>query len=250
MLKTTRAALPVLAALTLSLAVSPGTASAQTFGGNVGFSWQIPGAPAAGLTDISFSTKFNPETARVAGNYVADQFNFMNQKDVGYMGLQPRPDQGGKQRLHAAFSSFIAGTTSGDAQCSNGADGGAGVSCAVDFEANYLHGYTLTVARTGTDTWSGTVTDVVTGSRTHIGSYVLPANSGNLRASQSGFVENYNTKSCATVPRIDVSVGAPTTSSGLSGNSSKAHEYGDCLGQANYASSAEGNGLRIQRGWQ
>lgn len=99
------------------------------------------------------------------------------------MGLQPRPDKNGKQRLHAAFSSFIAGTTSKDTQCSDGADGGAGVSC-------------------------------------------------------------------ATVPRVDVSVGAPTTSTGLSGASEKAREYGECLGKANYSSSVESSGLRIKRGWR
>lgn len=248
--KTARAALSAIVTLFLLFAVFPTSASAQTFGGNVGFDWKIDNAPTAGLTDIIFSTKFNPDTAHVSGNYVADQFQFLNQTDVGYMGLQPRANQNGQQILHAAFSSFIAGTTSSDSQCSDGADGGSGVSCAVDFAADYSHGYTLTVARSGTDTWSGTVKDSVTGTSTHIGTYVLPSNSGNLRSSQGGFLENYNTQSCSTVPRADVSVGAPTTSTGLTGKSYNAHEYGDCLGSADYSSSVVGNGLRIQRGWK
>lgn len=70
--KTVRALLSTVVTVFLVLLLFPAPASAQTFGGNVGFSWQIPGAPATGLTDISFRTKFNPETARVAGNYVAD----------------------------------------------------------------------------------------------------------------------------------------------------------------------------------
>lgn len=101
--KTARAALSAIVTLFLLFAVFPTSASAQTFGGNVGFDWKIDNAPAAGLTDIIFSTKFNPDTAHVAGNYVADQFQFQNQNDVGYMGLQPRANQNGQQILHAAF---------------------------------------------------------------------------------------------------------------------------------------------------
>lgn len=250
MMKIIRGVLSICAVMIFIVLAGPSAATAQTFGGNVGFSWNINNAPKSGLTDITFTTKFNPDTAHTGGTYVADQFQFAGVTGVGYIGLQPRSNKGDKTRLHAVFSSFISGTKSTDGQCSDGADGGPGVSCGATFTADYSHAFELTVTRTDTDTWTGTAKDTATGVTTHLGTYVLPAKSGNLRSSQVGFVENYNTKSCETVPRIDVSVGAPKTSSGLVGKSTQAHEYGACKGKANYSSSVEGKGLLIKRGWK
>lgn len=248
--KICQASTALIAALAMLLLLIPGQAAAQNFGGNVSFDWKINNTPAVGLTDISFHTTLNSATAHVAGNYAAHQYGFQNQGDVGYTGLQPRPDKNGKQRMLAIFSSFIAGTTSTDTGfCSDGADGGAGVSCKAEFDAVYGHEYTLTVARSGTDTWTGTAKDLSTGITTHIGTYKLPAGSGNLKSSQVGFIENYDTPSCATVPRIDVTIGQPTSSSGLVGTVGNPKEYGNCLGQANYQAGMVGNNLHITRGW-
>jgi cell division septation protein DedD len=193
-----------------------------------------------------------PATLRASGTYFAEQYNFANAPQVGYTGLQPRPDTNGHRRLHGVFSSFNAGTTSTDPNCHNGADNGAGVSCAAEFDAVYGHTYAVTVARTGTDTWTGTATDTVTGAGTHIGTYTLPAGSGNLTGSEVGFVEYYlSSPSCARLPRIDVVFGAPTSTDagGLTGVSRAEHEYSDCIGQADYKATAVGNGVHVTRGW-
>ena len=134
---------------------------------------------------------------------------------MGYTGLQPRPDSGGHERLHGVFSAFGAGISSSDSNCHAGADSGQGVSCSVDFDGVYGHTYALKVARSGTDTWTGIVTDTVTKTSHHIGTYTMPANSGNLMGWYGGFVEYYlGVPSCSQLLRTDVVFGGPTTTDG------------------------------------
>jgi hypothetical protein len=222
-------------------------AQAQTFGGNELLGWSIPEAPDTGLSEVTFPITVDTATAHRSGTYFAMQYDFTNQSDVGYTGLQPRPDVDGQERLHGVFSSFIAGTTSLDPNCSDGADGGAGVSCAVDFDATYGHEYDVTVSRTGTDTWTGAVVDTETGQATHIGTYRLPTGSGSLVGGQSGFVEYYDVPSCAAQQRYDVTFGAPR-SLGVVGTTTYDHEYGECAGQGHTAVTEDGDGVRITRG--
>ena len=231
-----------------AVAAGPGIpAHAQTFGGNELLSWSVSSAPAAGLSSVTFPITVAPATARRAGTYFAMQYGFTGQSDVGYTGLQPRPDSQGSGRLRGVFSSFIAGTTSTDPNCTPGADGGPGVSCGLEFNAVYGHTYNMVVRQTGTDTWSGTAVDTTTGQSTHIGSYKLPAGSGNLKPSQSGFVEYYDVPSCTQQQKYDVTFGAPSSGS-LSGKVAWVKEYGDCLGQGNTTVTTVGTGVRITRG--
>jgi hypothetical protein len=73
--------------------------------------------------------------------YFAEEFNFKGESDVGYTGLQPRPNVTIDGRsfavIHGVFSSFIKGSTTVDPNRSLGADGGPGVSCAVNLIAPY-----------------------------------------------------------------------------------------------------------------
>ncbi|MCX5213328.1 hypothetical protein OG689_29375 [Kitasatospora sp. NBC_00240] len=238
------------------------TALASTFaisqpafaaGGNVAIDWSIPDTPASGLTDITFPLTVNPDTAHQTGLYFAQEFGFKNTKKIGYTGLQPRPDSGGHERLHGVFSYFGAGVSSSDSNCSTGADGGDGVSCAVDFDGVYGHTYALKVARTGTDTWTGTATDTVTNASHHIGTYTVPADSGNLMGWYVGFVEYYlGVPSCSQLLRSDVVFGAPTSTNagGPTGTSKAGKEYADCIGQAGYQATQVGNGTHVVRGSQ
>jgi hypothetical protein len=239
--------------VTVAAAVAPWSASAAgNAGGNVSESWSIPNVPAAGLSNITFPMTVNPATLRAAGTYFAQQFNFTNAPEVGYTGLQPRSDLNGHQRLHAAFSSFNAGTTSTDSHCSNGADGGAGVSCAADFDGVYGHPYAITVTRTATDTWTGTAIDTVTGIANHIGTYTLPTGSGNIRGSQGGFVEYYlGSPSCDQLPKIDVVFGAPTTTDagGLTGKAQANYEYSGCIGTSGYTAVNTATDTHVTRGF-
>lgn len=241
----TRTAAAALAALVPFIAAPH--AQAQTFGGNELLSWSISGAPSGGLTSLNFPITVNTGTAHVAGTYFAMQYGFTGQTDIGYTGLQPRPDANGHQRLRGVFSSFISGTTTTHANCSNGADGGPGVSCGVDFDATYGHTYRVVVAQAGTDTWSGTVVDTNTGQQIPVGTYRLPTGSGNLKASQVGFIEYYDVPSCAQQQKYDVTFGAPTSGS-LSGSTTWTREYGDCLGYGSTTVTTVGAGVRVTRG--
>lgn len=127
----------------------------------VGISWSVSNVSPAGLKDITFPISM-PNAPHISGYYFAQQFNFIGQDDVGYTGLQPREDSGSSSVVHAVFSSFINGTTSSDSNCSNGADGGAGVSCAVDVDSTYADGYLLQIENTGGTSWTGTLIDSVT----------------------------------------------------------------------------------------
>ncbi|MFF1355165.1 hypothetical protein [Streptomyces sp. NPDC058297] len=241
----TRTAVGALAALVPFIAAPD--AQAQTFGGNELLSWSISGAPSEGLTSLNFPITVNTGTAHVAGTYFAMQYGFTGQSDIGYAGLQPRPDANGHQRLHGVFSSFISGTTSTHANCSDGADGGAGVSCGVDFDAVYGHTFRVEITQAGTDTWSGTVVDTNNGQRIPVGTYKLPAGSGNLKASQAGFIEYYNVPSCDQQPRYDVTFGGPSSGS-LSGTTTWVKEYGECAGYGNTQVTTVGAGARVTRG--
>ncbi|MFD8565788.1 hypothetical protein [Streptomyces sp. NPDC059639] len=227
----------------------PQSASASVGGGNVSVGWSIPDTPSSGLSNITFPLTVEKATAHQSGLYFAQQFNFGDA--MGYTGLQPRENADGHERLSARFSTFTGGSTTTDPNCHEGADGGPGVTCAVDFDAVYGHRYDIKVARSGTDTWTGTARDTVTGTSTHLGTWTLPAGSGNLQGSQGGFVEYYlAVPSCATMPRTDVVFGGPTSTDagGLKGTSKANYEYSDCVGEANYAAETVGTGTHITRG--
>lgn len=219
----------------------------------VGLSWRISDIPSTGLTDITFPISM-PNATHESGYYFAQQFNFKGQSNVGYTGLQPGPDSNSEPVVHGVFSSFISGTTTNDGNCHYGADGGPGVSCAVDIEATYEHGYLLKIQNTEGTTWTGTLVDAVTGAETHIGSYTLPAGSGGIQGSQVGFVEYYpwnrpGVHSCSALPWTSVTFGAPSTSDGKSGSLGKPYEYGDCVGQADFSTVQSGTGYEVSIGF-
>jgi len=224
-------------------------APALAYGGNVAFNWSIPNAPSDGLTEVTFPITLNPASSRMSGTYVAWQFDFTH-AGVAYTGLQTAPNACGRSRIHGTFSSFVAGTTSTDPQCFDGADGGPGVSCAVDFDGIYGRKYEIVVSRTGADTWTGVAWDSVTNQGVRIGTFTLPSGSGNMRNSQVGFVENWGSSTCASVAKIDTTVDRPYSDTARRiGNVGAPYEYGNCVGKENYsASSTSDNGLRIVRG--
>jgi hypothetical protein len=209
--------------------------------GLVGISWSVTNVPVSGLTDITFPF-FIANSPHKTGYYFAQQFNFNGQSDVGYTGLQPRPDSGGTPVIHAVFSSFINGTTTTDSNCSPGADGGPGVSCAVEFSAPYANAYQLVVRNTAGTTWDGTVVHRSTGKSVHIGSWTLPSGTGGIQGSQVGFIEYYlwndgQNHPCSSLPFTPMAFGVPTTTiRGATGSLGDAYEYGDCVGQVAFKS--------------
>ncbi|MEU9124957.1 hypothetical protein AB0C96_34790 [Streptomyces sp. NPDC048506] len=242
--------------------IAPQSAFANV-GGNAYVNWNIANAPDSGLTNITFPITVNSATNHNDGLYFAQQFWFTNLQQGGYIGLQPRPDKDGKERLHGTFSVGVPGSSSTDTTCHGGFDTGKdGVSCAADFDAVYGHPYNLTVKQDG-DTWTGTATDTSTGVSTKIGTVKLPAGSGNLQSGINkdkptwgpgkGFAEPYlGAPTCAELPLADVVFGAPTTTDagGLTGNVTIPDPAEtDCVGQSGYQSQAVGSGQHIVRGF-
>ncbi|KAG0306752.1 hypothetical protein BGZ98_001760 [Dissophora globulifera] len=209
--------------------------------GLVGNGWKFDSAPSSGLSDVTFP--FNIANApHKSGFYFAQQFNFKNGANVGYTGLQPRPDSNGNSVIHAAFSSFQSGTTSSHPNCSNGADGGPGVSCAVDINGDYNHTYNLVVENTIGTTWRGTLVDTMTGGSTVVGEWTLPQGAGRIINGQLGFVEYYTwngqpSHTCDSLPFTEATFYSPTskTSGASGGRITYVYEYGDCVGQAGYS---------------
>ncbi|GJJ74921.1 hypothetical protein EMPS_07279 [Entomortierella parvispora] len=223
--------------------------------GLVGNDWSFKTAPADGLNDITFP--FNMAKApTTSGFYFAQQFNFHNVTDVGYTGLQPRPNANGKNVVHAAFSSFQAGTTTRHRNCYQGADGGPGVSCAIDVPGDYNHTYNIEVRNIGRTTWRGTMTDMVTKRSYVIGEWTLPAGAGKLVNGQVGFVEYYiwngqPSHTCDSLPKTEAIFYNPTSRTrGASGGAvTKVYEYGDCIGKAGYNLKKLSNGYDIKVGF-
>ncbi|WPH01531.1 Hypothetical protein R9X50_00437700 [Acrodontium crateriforme] len=220
----------------------------------VGNDWEFSGAPSSGLADVTFPLNI-ANAPHKEGYYFAQQFGFHNGGDVGYTGLQPRPDSSdGSSNIHAAFSSFIEGTTSSDSNCSDGADGGSGVSCATDFQDTYADTYNLVVENVGGTTWKGTVVNTVSGNQYHIGQYTLPSNYGNINSTEVGFVEYYPwngqaSHQCSETPITEVTFGNPTSNSGGTGKVDKPYEYGDCIGKVQFETTQTSNGWNIKLGY-
>ncbi|KAG0198441.1 hypothetical protein BGX28_008154 [Mortierella sp. GBA30] len=221
----------------------------------VGNGWKFNNAPADGLNDVTFPFSI-ANAPHKSGFYFAQQFNFKNVKEVGYTGLQPRPDSRGNSIVHAAFSSFQGGTTSKHPNCHSGADGGPGVSCAVDIKGDYNHTYNLVVENTRGTTWRGTLVDTVTGRSTVVGEWTLPSGAGKLVNGQVGFVEYYTwngqpSHTCDSLPFTKAIFYDPTskTQGASGGKITSVYEYGDCIGKANYFAKQVAGGYDIKVGF-
>ena len=215
----------------------------------VAIGWSVANNPSSGVTDLIFPINMANATHK-SGYYYAMQFGWYGASSIGYTGLQPRPDKNGNSVVHAAFSSFVAGTTSDDSdRCKPGADGGEGYSCSVEFQSSYSHTYDILVENTSGTTWVGTAIDTVSGVRTHIGSWTLPAGATGIKSSQVGFIEYYKWNDgkdhpCDTLPWTQVFFGTPTTStSSATPSLGTPYEYGNCKGKVDFER------VKLSDGW-
>ncbi|KAF5688605.1 hypothetical protein FDENT_4825 [Fusarium denticulatum] len=185
-----------------------------------------------------------------SGFYFAQQFGFNGIDDIGYTGLQPRPNYRRRQVVHAVFSSFQKGTTTKHKNCHSGADGGPGVSCALDIFGDYSHLYNLTVRNTGGTTWRGTIIDTVTGKSDVIGEWTLPSSAGKMLNRQVGFFEYFNWNDgktnhvCSKLPFSQVFFGNPTskTKGASGGKMTSVYEEGECVKKLNLKATQNGRG--------
>ncbi|EXU94947.1 DUF3472 domain protein [Metarhizium robertsii] len=218
----------------------------------VGNNWSFSGHPSGGLRDVTFP--FNMAGAsHDSGYYFAEQFAFQNMKDIGYCGIQNRPNSNGESIVHAVFSSFQNGTTTSDANCHDGADNGPGVSCAVEINGDYRDTYNLAVENIpGTTTWTGTVINTATGAQTRVGSWKLPSGAGGIESSYSGFVEYYRgTQPCAKLPKTEATFYNPVSKTPGAGNGvvGEPYEYGDCVGKVDFSTTKVSDGYEIKVGF-
>jgi hypothetical protein len=168
------------------------------------------GAPTAVSTlTLPMSVDSAPDAA---GMYFA-YYTTLESGTRPYAGFQPEPvDADGNHILQAVFSSFNADATTTDPNCSYGADGGAGVSCAVRFAYTPGAMYSLVLRRasvTGTtQLMTGEVVEAATGtSVAHIGAFSLPVASGRFKSADTGFIEPYLTAGCGQ--QVKVTYGTP-----------------------------------------
>ncbi|KAJ7899776.1 hypothetical protein B0H13DRAFT_1622602 [Mycena leptocephala] len=218
--------------------------------------WSMTNVPSAGRTDITFPITIL-KADHISGYYFAQMYAFVN-SGRAYIGIQPRPDASGRAVLHGTVSNFIAGSTPAHSNCHTGADGGDRVSCAVEWNGDYSHTYDFEVKRDADDplVWVGMAIDTVTGLRTHIGSYKLPAGAGGIQHNELGFVEWYPWNGyeppnhCAKLPYQKTLFGNPrTTHEGSVGTQSLFYETGDCIGKVDFQTAKVTGGVENSCGF-
>ncbi|ATY64219.1 hypothetical protein CCM_04405 [Cordyceps militaris CM01] len=221
----------------------------------IGHSWSLS-APAGGLKDITFPFGV-ANAAHKRGYYFANQFNFQNVQQVSYTGVQPQTDSNGQATIRGVFSSFQGGTTSSHPNCSNGADGGAGVSCAVTLKVKDFSGrFDCVIENIGGTKWRGTLKNAVTGQSAVIGEFVQPAGAGGIVGNQMGFLEyflangNPNFK-CSDQFKTQVDYYFPTskTAGAGAGTIAKPYQYGSCVDQQGFSTTAGPNYWTIKTGF-
>jgi hypothetical protein len=116
----------------------------------VGINWKID-SPTDSLASITFPLNM-ARAPHESGYFFAQQFNFLNLPESGYVGIQPRPkNPKGESIITGLFSSFVPGTTTTDVNCGAQAPG---VGCKVEFVGEYGDTYLLQLMNT-----KGTVKD-------------------------------------------------------------------------------------------
>ncbi|XWX01300.1 hypothetical protein V2A60_009327 [Cordyceps javanica] len=187
---------------------------------NIHLGWEATNVPDSGLEDITFPMAM-PNAPREEGYYFEQAVAFENVPEgmdptlVIYTGLQPRPDKNGKSIVHAAFSSFFPGTTTSDSNCYDTADGGPGVSCAIDVQSSYEDTYHLHIKVANQTSYIGTLINHSSGKRWPMGSFDLPTGVSGMKGGDwLGFMEYYFTTigDCSKYPDTAAIFGNPFTS--------------------------------------
>lgn len=139
-----------------------------------------------------------------------------------YFGLQPYGScPGGGNCKMALFSFFGNGATTTSPNCQPGADGGPGMSCHIAYKWHVGVPYRFAIQLSGTDstnnteTWTGTVSDALTGIVTEIGNWTIPGQNttipGLIGTEAVSFVEYYESaQSCQKEPYAKVMMSVPT----------------------------------------
>lgn len=122
------------------------------------------------------------------------------------------------KRFKVLFSKFGEGGTTDHANCSSGADGGAGVSCNKLFIDGTLGTeYDLNIENTNGNKWEATVTDTDTDKTKVIGSWTVSDDHGQLKGSGLFWEEHWAGSSACDdrgFPYRKIHFSKPTTQDG------------------------------------
>lgn len=151
-----------------------------------GWSWES--APSGDYVECSVT--FLP-LGGAYGYYFALETFFTNGK-IGYQGLQFQDEQ--PNRL--VFSAFGDGPVPYSPQCSGGADGGSGVSCANHYVYHVNEPQTVTIKlkesfNNGSNVWQGLFNNLDTSEPFVIAEYMTPKSYGYLSGVSYGFDEMF-----------------------------------------------------------
>jgi hypothetical protein len=135
--------------------------------------------------------------------YYAYQFRFSDKGLIGYIGIQPQDKLGDKTQFRFVFSSFRAESKPQHSNCSLGADGGSGTSCAVILDGTFGTTYKLLVEK-NKDIVTGTVIDSSTGKRTIIGKWNVSDTAEYLANKEVAWSENYTMNRPGAVLQCDI----------------------------------------------
>ncbi|MFI7344109.1 DUF3472 domain-containing protein [Streptomyces sp. NPDC050085] len=226
------------AALVLTLQNPAPAAAAVTPGHMINAYTRVDGAPADGLTSISYHITINKQPD-AKGYFFAQAFYFKNGQ-VGYIGLQPRVNATEPNR--AFFSVFGAGTTDSDANCNPGADGGEGTSCNIAYDYVTGRQYRLKIQQLSARVWEGIVYDTVTGATQHIGTWTVSTAAGLLKPTGVAFVEHFlPVADCDSIAPASAYFSDPQgNGSTYSGTTTSAVTLGACKAKASYSIGSTG----------
>lgn len=164
--------------------------------------WSLNDAPSTGVSELHFPMSFTL-TPDKSGLYFA-YYTTLTGGSRPYTGFQPKPPRiAGKHTFQSIFSAFNNTAKTEDSNCVYGADGGHGVSCSIQFDAELGHFYsnrlTVTPGDNNLYNYSGDVYDDSTNEKiAHIGSFTMPLNGGAglFKVKDGGFIEAYYPSGC------------------------------------------------------
>lgn len=190
--------------------------------------------PADGVGNITFPVKLY-HWGNEKNWYIAQQFR-IGGCSVGYTGIQPFGEG-----MQVIFSSFQKGTqVLNKERCSDGADGGAGVSCSLRLPKNNIGSWYYLNVKEDNHVWIGVITDGTTS--TEVGKWKVPENCKRVSSSESGFLEEFgssnNNVPCDKKPLLQFDLMAPLVydSKGtlLPSTIGKPYDKGKCEGKMGF----------------
>lgn len=153
--------------------------------------------------DYTYSIKVN--TPLSTDNIYYGQYNYAQGDGGYYSGVQPHANG----TINVRFSFFGTGATAMHSNCDSGADGGSGVTCALDgLDYSVRTTYTINSHRTSDSngtTYTGTITNETTGVKKTIGAWRLPADYPGFGDQMTEFIEKFSgISTCADIPAVSV----------------------------------------------